>query len=460
MGQIIGFIKTFWMSLTAGAVAIAAIVYAVMGMSDQSVEAAMKKKLGELRAAEINSLKSKPRNQAVIDAEAEKGRQFEEAYQATLATAAEINGRAPLLSDVFPRVASQSTAFQFTEEYKRKMAQLPSLINADTLPTEFDIEEEQRNVEDLQLALREKAEEGGEAARSIEESMRTPPAGNPFGPRASSGLIGNRGGASSTTPEEPKFNALLRAQVTKARSMQLYIGPTGASANTGRGGGGMVGGGSQTEGASTFHIAPITDLSVAPSETDLWQAQVGYWLQHDIVQAIGQMNNAAAAELGDEEPYVGNMPVKHLKNVFIRGYKSAEAEAARGGGSRGGAPGGDKPTLTFPTVGTNAGNDPIPTFTDRSSNDLYDVMQFTVVVVLDQRRVLDFVDAMSRINLIQLVEMRIEQVDRDAAAAAGYLYGPDPVVEATMTFELYMLRATYAPLMPTPVKEILGVKTE
>ncbi|MCA9243963.1 MAG: hypothetical protein KDA32_08425 [Phycisphaerales bacterium] len=467
MGHILGFIKTFWLSLTAGAVAIAAIVYAVMGMSDTSVDAAMKKKLGELRAAEINTLRGKPRNRAVIDAEAAKGKQFEDAYQATLATAAEINGRAPLMADVFPRVLSQATAFAFAEEYKRRMAQLPTLINADTLPTQFDIEEEQRNVDDLVLAEQDKASEGGEAQESI--ANRIPTAGGPlaattFGPGR--GLLGARGGGMSTgTNTEPKYNPQLRAQVAKARNMQLYIGPTGDGPATmsgfGSRGGGSTSTGQMEEGASSFHLAPITDRTVAPSELDLWQAQVGYWAQRDIVDAIGNMNQQAAGKLGDEDPYVGNMPIKHLKNIFILGYKRAtDNNAGRGGGGRGGAPGMDQPQLTFPSQLSGSPPETMETFTERSSNDLYDVLQVQVILVLDQRYINDFVDAMSKKNLFQLVDMRIQSVDRDTALAAGYFYGPDPVVQATMTFELYMLRATYAPLMPAPVKEILGIKTE
>jgi len=75
----------------------------------------------------------------------------------------------------------------------------------------------------------------------------------------------------------------------------------------------------------------MIDLSAvdAPLLEEVWWAQVAYWIQKDVVEAIATVNEAAAeaARTRGEETWVGNMPVKDVISIRVSGeYISRDSE--------------------------------------------------------------------------------------------------------------------------------------
>lgn len=460
MKKALQFIQTHWLSLLSGAVALAAIVFCVLGMSSDKVNQQMKKKLDEIGAAGIGAMISKPHNEATIAAEKQRGRLFEEEYKKTVAEAKRINAREVLMPGVFPVPEKAVTPFEFRQEYAKAVAGLYKPMNGGTLPTEAEIQEEAQNIADLVLLEEEKRAES-----AVEPDDRTPSAVTgtrtpaPIGGRTPGPIAGGRtpagvggrtpagvggrtpAGAGGRTPAgtsgagalismsgEPKYNPEYRARVSKAKNILCYYDPT------------------------TFHVSPIAlEQTTSPSPEQMWFAQVGLWIQEDVVQAIAELNREAANQEQVSEACVQDAVVKHLVNVRVRGYVVSPSEQAAGG------------EILFPATVEGSAAGLIgggPSLTKRVSDAQFDVVRFVVTVILDQRNILKFINQMSKVNFYQCVNMRYEKVDVDDAQNAGYFYGTKPVVRASFEFEGYMSREVYQPLMPKDVRKLLGIETE
>src|SRR5690606_25912640 len=102
---------------------------------------------------------------------------------------------------------------------------------------------------------------------------------------------------------------------------------------------------------------------------------------------------------------------------------------------------------------------PPASYTGRTPNEQYDVVRFTVIAVVDQRDVLQLVDAISKANYYVNTGMSLTAVNRDQDQnMQGYFYGTEPVAEATLHFEGYLLRSAYVELMPDTVAAQLGIE--
>jgi len=428
------FIKAHLISLLCGVGALAALAVGIVGTMSTSVVDKMNERVSDTGARDIRSLASNSRNERIIEAERAKGEKFEEEYQKTLAAARGINQRGPLMAGVFPKPEKPSTGFEFIQAYGRACRRLPIELIAGTLPTAEEVEEENQNVLDLQALEAEQREEGGETAPAITRRNAAAPraraapafaggvvpmgAGGRRSARTAGGRFG--GGAGTAVPSrsvgggEPKYDPLYRANVTKAKSICCYV----------------------DEIEITFHVSPIVNVTSAPPPDQMWFAQVSLWLQQDVVAAIARTNEAAARQqVTDGDACVEQMPVKRIELLRVLGYQM---------------PGG---FLAFP--GGDAGGVRSESFTGQTCNDQFDVVRFVLVVVVDQRDVLQLIDQISRQNFYQCVGAGYSMVS-PADAQAGYLYGTEPVVRVRLEFEGYMARAVYKPLMPAEIRELLG----
>jgi len=373
--------------------------------------------LQRTHAGSIANLKRNPKNEEIIAREKKRDELFDAEIQRTMEIARQINAREPLLPDVFPKPGQEVGRFRFREAYRDAMSQLPVRLHAGTLPTQAEIEEERLNVQDM-LALEQEKTAGGAAAA-------TPGA---FGRGAAAAVMpggyrGAAGGARLGTA--PKYDPVLRARVSKARQIRCYVDE------------------------DSFHVSPIVDSSEAPSLLEMWLAQVGYWIQSDLVAAIADLNEQAARALNPDQAYVEFMPVKRLDQVQILGYQTKD---------------GLKPFPSRTQTGAATGRMAMQqqqagSFTKRVCNELYDVVRLRLTVVADQREVLRLIDRISRQNFFTCVGASYAVVDRQREEQQeGYLYGSAPVIRVTLDYEFYMLRDVYQPLMPQPVLELLGIK--
>jgi len=471
---VLQFVRNHLVTLICGLAAIGFIVIAVLGMTSETVPDAMRKIIQETGAGNIGNLKRNAKNDELIQKKKLEGELFLREYSETVEVAKAVNKREPLMVGVFPTPERPSTPFEFREAYNRALRLLPVRIDAGTLPTQAEINEEQANVIDLLEQEKAKADEaalasaegGRQPPASVRPGARPPvapptprPGGEMAGREARGGRVVFRGGeggeaggyqryaaggegggyppagspAYAYTPSpggEPKYDAQYRARVAKAKSIRCYV---------------------DEQLPQSFHVSPIAMGGDAPKPLDMWFAQVSLWIQQDVINAIAKLNQQAANAVADGDAFVEHMPVKRIVALRVHGYalprKSGE-EAARGAS-------GAFDYLAGPSGGATA----LPSaFTNRTCNEQYDVVRFTLQAVVDQRELMKIVDALCRENFYQCLNISYEAANRGAEEQAGYFYGTAPVVHATLDFEGYLLREVYQPLMPTEVKQLLGIE--
>ncbi|MBU0618522.1 MAG: hypothetical protein KKI02_12460 [Planctomycetes bacterium] len=173
----------------------------------------------------------------------------------------------------------------------------------------------------------------------------------------------------------------------------------------------------------------------APSVEQLWLAQVELWIQRDVVGAIAEMNDEAARVHG-RRAGVEQMPVKRIWGVRVLGYQLRDG------------------LLLFPTpdgLSCEVWKSVPVSFTGRACDGEFDVVVFQMVVVMDQRDVLQLIDRVGKRNFYQCTAVAYEAVP-EPDANAGYVYGTEPVVCVGLEFEWYMWREIYGPLMPAGVR--------
>jgi hypothetical protein len=417
MQAVMKFAMTHLVSLLCGVAALAFIVIGVIGMSSRSVVQEMNRRIQSTGAADIQRLRSSAKNQAMIEAEEERGRRFDAEFEETKAILERINKREPIMEGVFPPPTvmtpeAQIMPFRFRERYNEAIGKLPAPLVGGTLPDQADIQEEIENVRDL----RQQEEEAQLAQAGAGQPAQPPP-----GPGSSrlqatpptrGGLPLIRGGEPAARGTEPKYDPIIRANVAKAKSIRCYYDPT------------------------TFHRSPIAlEGASAPTADEMWKAQVSLWIQQDIVSAIDKLNSAAAEQVQEGDACVEHVPVKHLMAIRVEGYVTSVG------------------LLPFDSLTSARPAQQVePTFTGRVSDDQFDVLRVEVQAVVDQRELLRVVDAISKENFYTCVKLGSAAPPPDLAAR-GYLYGATPVVIATMTFEAYMARSIYDPIMPPTMRQ-------
>lgn len=426
MQAMLQFVKVHLVTLLCGVGSVAFILVGALGMSSRAVVEQMNRRKAETGSSEISSLMSSAKNAAVIAAEVERGRRFDEEYRKTVQVLHEINQRQPLMEGVFPVAESLATPVVFRERYAEALKALPQKLIAGKLPDQAEIQEEMQNVRDLAAQEEEKRRETERGALPPTEG-RQPPAPSPRAPGAAPEVIPQEGpavrgsprmgaagaGSDVAIPNEPRFNPVLRARVAKARSIRLYI----------------------NEG--TFHELPLEAIR-APTPIEMWMAQVSLWVQQDVVSAIEKLHRELAGRVREGEVCVEHMPVKHLVSIHVRGYQT------------------QKGLVPFPSRASAFGAEAAPpSFTGRVCDDQFDVVRFGVQAVVDQRQLLLVVDRITRENFYKCVDLDY-QVVPEKHAQDGYLYGTAPVVLARMEFEGYMARPIFDKWMPREMRALLG----
>ncbi|MCC7408287.1 MAG: hypothetical protein IT442_09455 [Phycisphaeraceae bacterium] len=233
-----------------------------------------------------------------------------------------------------------------------------------------------------------------------------------------------------------------------------------------------------------------------PKLSEIWNSQMSLWVQQDILEAIGRVNH-----VDDPTQDVTTGPVKRLVSIEVVGpgyvgidnggtfltqgsgtgrrasiMSSMAAESAFDAQSAAlraamRPPEMDGPSVSqAPVAGPPQGEeaDPTPPVqlasvdysvspTGRSSNEVFDVWHARVTVVIDSTRIPQFIDALSKVNFITVLQLTTQDVDEYQDLLQGYVYGPDDVVQLTMSIETVWLRAWTAPLMPRVIKLAVGV---
>lgn len=180
---------------------------------------------------------------------------------------------------------------------------------------------------------------------------------------------------------------------------------------------------------------------------DCWAAQVQYWIYADVIAAIRALNDEAAGRIASQggKPWVGVLPVKDIISVRLANadlYVTDDpAQYAM-------------PSAAGPDAAAPPGNNG-SYFTQTVGSDDYDVVQFSVKLVMDQRSVLEFVDHLYRDSFHTLLRVAYVTVEPNRAMI-GKIYGPDPVVQVVMDFETVMLAEPFRRWMPQETLDEYG----
>jgi hypothetical protein len=181
----------------------------------------------------------------------------------------------------------------------------------------------------------------------------------------------------------------------------------------------------------------------------MWYAQVGLWVQEDLVKAIARLNDEAAQRVGEKDANVANMPVKRIESIRVLGYVTSDGSlvAFPVGGA------GTRQQSTTPEV--RQGGPVLTTFTGKQSNEQFDLIRVVLTVIVDKRELLRLVDSVTRANFYQLVGAQYTAVE--GTDTGEYLYGDAPLVRAELDFEGYMSRRIFKGMMPADVLQYLGI---
>lgn len=246
-----------------------------------------------------------------------------------------------------------------------------------------------------------------------------------------------------------------------------------AAGIAGGGGGRFVGGfgggvaapsyGPNTAGTAGFSFdyhpgIPLLNTSQLPDVADIWAAQLGLWIQEDVVKAIVQSNAGKRS--------VKDAVVKRLVRIDIpKEYitrKGKIAMVGTGGGmasimaGRGRQPVVEEtPAVETASTATALVREYANTPTGRVCNSVYDVMHFNVKVDIDPTYYEAFLANLTNNRFITVLRAEMKAVDREEALQNGFVYLTSPVVQVDLKCEAIFFRKWTNDLVPKDVKELL-----
>ncbi|MFO0875243.1 MAG: hypothetical protein U0575_14900 [Phycisphaerales bacterium] len=231
---------------------------------------------------------------------------------------------------------------------------------------------------------------------------------------------------------------------------------------------------------------PPASLKAAATPSQMFDWQWNYWIASDILRAIGAANTEVSGPKGS----VVMNPVKQVISLRILNpipVDSATSGTSSGFGGAGGPGGRQAPNFgsmnpggaqgpsggdgaaggaaTGAPAGPGEALDPgkeAPldykvSFTGRVTNQLYDVRNVELRLVVSMERLPVIMDALARENFMTVLDLELRPADPFAAAALGYIYGNEPVAEATFLIETIWLREWTSQFMPQKLREMMKV---
>ncbi len=244
---------------------------------------------------------------------------------------------------------------------------------------------------------------------------------------------------------ELKKQKLLELLQEKAQSIHLYADTDIASPDF------------------AFDVGQWSKPGPRPLMSEIWEGQVGLWIQQDIAQAIELTNQPSAAKSN-----VMSTPVKRLIGVRVIpggvGVEGFSANIAGSGQINGRRRMAQLDRTQAPPVDTGSIDDRLPdnfekSPTGRQSNAMYDVWYAKTAMVLDAQAMPAFFENLQRVNLMSVLVMTVQDVDEYEALRDGFVYGSGDAVRVEMLIETIWLREWTSQYMPESVRNQLGVAT-
>jgi hypothetical protein len=402
---ILDWIKTHLTVVVCSTLGLVSVAMLILGVLDKDVSAKM---TPDARLHQ-DLMRMRPPNETMIEEAKRELRKNRTLFEEAVRQLEKRSDRTPLLADAFP-VMSSTARFDFGGAYEKKQRQLLGLLRALDRPSNEEIEKEQKYLDT--------AEDLAETERGLGSGGRQRTVGRGFG-RPPSGPQGPRGGEGETLSERCETDAELRVSIRRAREIYCYGTPDSLD----------------NRGKPSENEPPTQDF--------MWYAQMSLWLQEDVIRALAQLNENTAAAIQENggEPWVGNLPVKHLRQIAVGDYVP---QAAMGGMQAAGqAPGGQK-DLMPPGTGSMV-------FTGQGSTADVDVIQFGIDLVVEEAKLPAVIDAICGAGFYTPLLVNYEAVEPNLEMM-GYIYGNDPVVNVQLQFEGCFMRSEFDKLMPESVK--------
>jgi hypothetical protein len=205
--------------------------------------------------------------------------------------------------------------------------------------------------------------------------------------------------------------------------------------------------------AKVLRVIPATPPSI--QECFAWQADL--WAITEVIRAIALANTPAGESTSAS---VDRAVVKRLLMVepltWLRLARATEEEPFNQPEARPadtGAAVDGVSSLIAPKWGASV--------TGRwggKTNKLYDVRDVRLTVIVSSARLPEFIDAISRSNFMAVTKVDLSKVDMWADLEAGYYYGEENVVRATIDIEMVWFKSWLDPIVPTTsLRDQLGL---
>ena len=207
-----------------------------------------------------------------------------------------------------------------------------------------------------------------------------------------------------------------------------------------------------------FDVGQWSDPGPRPLMSEIWEGQVGLWIQRDIAAAISKANGVE-----NKKTSVIDTVVKRLIEIeIVPGYVGLHG--ARGGFA-------DHSSVITPGTGllnpeeVNHAQDKVSSReyfalspTGRGSNAIYDVRHVKVSLICDSQKLPILFSSLHAMNLMTILQLNTTSVDEYDALREGYFYGSGDVVRVDLLLESIWLRDWTVKLMPPSVRNMLGVQ--
>lgn len=405
--------RNLFMILTAVA-SLTGIALAAKGLSamPQVVEELEK---GKKLYDDLAKLKNRPVNPRRIEIERSRIDATRRDRESVFTDAKALTDYQLLVPDAFPN-GDDNDLREFQKQYGLAMDKLFEPLIAGQPATSADIDVMRDKIVDEQYRTREKGLDSEETAAAA--VAKGPP-------RTPAGVL---------TASGARNDPAARAHIAAARKIHCYTTTYRTSNQL------------KTTASLDFHVGLIDTGTVdAPFPEDAWAAQVGYWIQKDVIDAIVEVNEEAAQQAKDrgEERWVGMMPVKEIVSLrvsenYVLPDDDTEYDGATAEGFSAALP---------PGTATKV-------YTLRASRDTYEVMQFSVKLVMDQRDIFRLIQELTTNSFHTLLRIGYSSLPPNRSMQ-GKIYGSEPTVLVVMDFETIMLGEVFRPLMPPVVCEML-----
>ncbi|HXE55635.1 MAG TPA: hypothetical protein VN541_21605 [Tepidisphaeraceae bacterium] len=199
-------------------------------------------------------------------------------------------------------------------------------------------------------------------------------------------------------------------------------------------------------------LAPSAGGVKAPDPDTIWYAQLGYWVQKDVIDAVAGVNKNSRN--------VAQSPVKQLISLEVPPESAIYAMPAAASGTTPAAAGNNGPASP---VANNSDTDPLPkdfsvSPTGRVCNGVFDVVHFTLTLNVEASKVNQVIQALERSRLITVYATDVQSVNSVQQEQDGYFFGPNPVVTLTMQCEELFMRDWTRQYMPPSIRQMLNVQ--